>query len=282
MKVSRFVVAVMATLIIICCNCASYAQDAVKLKGYHEIMAELYKSRELGMNELITKAALMRLETPYVANTLERGNKEELYVNINETDCILFVESCLALAQTAKSSDTTYTNFCKKIQELRYRDGKVDGYPSRIHYTSEWLLQAEKKGDLSEQSKVIANTPLNQNFSYMSVNSDKYKHLKGNAANIAKIKKAEDYLNAHEYWYIPNDKIAENAHKLQTGDIFGFCTSVKGLDLSHVGIVYWDNGRLTFIHASYGEKKVVIESKTLEEYAKSGKSTIGIRVARAK
>ena len=282
MKISRLVVAVMATLIIICCNCANYAQDGVKLKGYHEIMAELYKNRELGMNELITKAALMRLETPYVANTLERDDKEELYVNIHETDCILFVESCLALAQTAKSGDTTYTNFCKKIQELRYRNGKVDGYPSRMHYTSEWLMQAEKKGYLSEQSKEIANTPLNQKFSYMTEKSDRYKHLKGNAANIAKIKEAEDYLNAHDYWYIPNDQIAEHDSKLQTGDIFGFCTSVKGLDLSHVGIVYWDNGRLTFIHASYGAMKVVIETKTLEEYAKSGKSTIGIRVARAK
>lgn len=252
------------------------------LKSYKDIMAELYKNRELGINELITKAAIMRLETPYVASTLERGEKEELYVNINETDCILFVESCLALAQTAISGDTTYTNFCKKIQDLRYRNGVVDGYPSRMHYTSEWLLQAEKNGYLSEQSKEIANTPLNQKFSYMTEKSDSYKHLKGNAANIAKIKKAEDYLNAHEYWYIPNDQIAKYAHKLQTGDIFGFCTSTKGLDLSHVGIVYWDNGRLTFIHASYGEKKVVIETKTLEEYAKSGKSTIGIRVARAK
>ena len=118
------------------------------LKSYKEIMTELYKNKDLGMNELITKAALMRLETPYVANTLERGEKEELYVNIHETDCILFVESCLALAQTAKSGDTTYTNFCKKIQELRYRNGEVDGYPSRIHYTSEWLLQAEKDGKL--------------------------------------------------------------------------------------------------------------------------------------
>lgn len=252
------------------------------LKSYKEIMSELYRNRELSMNELITKAALMRLETPYMANTLERGNNEELYVNINETDCILFVESCLALAQTAKSGDTTYTNFCKKIQELRYRNGVVDGYPSRMHYTSEWLLQAEKNGYLTELSKEIANTPLNQKFSYMTEYSDRYKHLKGNAANIAKIKEAEDYLNAHEYWYIPNDQIAKHAHKLQTGDIFGFCTSVKGLDLSHVGIVYWDNGRLTFIHASYGAMKVVIETKTLEEYAKSGKSTIGIRVARAK
>ena len=258
------------------------ATGNVSLKNYNKIMSELCQNKELGMNELITKAALMRLETPYVASTLERGDKEELYVNIDETDCILFVESCLALAQTAKSEDTTYTNFCKKIQELRYRNGIVDGYASRIHYTSEWLIQAEKNGLLTETSKQIANTPLNQKFSYMTEKSDRYKHLKGNSSNIAKIKEAENYLNSHDYYYIPNDKIAEYAKEMKTGDLFGFCTSVKGLDLSHVGIVYWDNGRLTFIHASMGAMKVVIESKTLEEYAKSSKSTIGIRVARAR
>ena len=258
------------------------ATGNVSLKNYNKIMSELCQNKELGMNELITKAALMRLETPYVASTLERGDKEELYVNIDETDCILFVESCLALAQTAKSEDTTYTNFCKKIQELRYRNGIVDGYASRIHYTSEWLIQAEKNGFLTETSKQIANTPLNQKFSYMTEKSDRYKQLKNNIANIAKIKEAEDYLNSHDYYYIPNDKIAEYAKEMKTGDLFGFCTSVKGLDLSHVGIVYWDNGRLTFIHASFGAMKVVIESKTLEEYAKSSKTTIGIRVARAR
>lgn len=254
-----------------CCN--------DQLSGYGKIMKELYANRNLPARELIAKAALMRLETPYVANTLERGSKEELYVNLEETDCILFVESCLALVQTARSADTSYANFCRNIQNLRYRNGIVDGYPSRIHYTSEWLLQAEKNGLIKELSRDIANTPLNQKFSFMTEKSDRYKHLKGNTANIAKIRQAEEYLNSHEYYYIPNDKIEEYAHKINTGDIFGFCTSTKGLDLSHVGIAYWENGRLTFIHASMGAMKVVIEKKTLEEYAKSGKSTVGIRVA---
>ena len=256
------------------CECCSG-----KLSGYHKIMKELYKNRELPANELIAKAALMRLGTPYVANTLERGDKEELYVNLDETDCILFVESCLALVQTAKSNDTTYTNFCNNVRNLRYRNGVVDGYPSRIHYTSEWLLQAEKNGFVKETSKEIANTPLNQKFSFMTEKSDRYKHLKGNTANIAKIKQAEDYLNSQEYYYIPNDKIAEYASKISTGDIFGFCTSTKGLDLSHVGIAYWENGKLTFIHASMGAMKVIIEPTSMEEYAKSGKSTLGIRTA---
>ncbi len=264
-----------------CSCCSSKLSDSrISLSGYNEIMEKLYVNRELPANELIAKAALLRLNTPYVANTLERGSKEELYVNLDETDCILFVESCLALVQTAKSSDTTYANFCRNIQNLRYRNGIVDGYPSRIHYTSEWLLQAEKNGFVKETSKEIAHTPLNQKFSFMTEKSDRYKHLKGNAANIAKIKQAEDYLNAHDYYYIPNDKIAEYASKIATGDIFGFCTSTKGLDLSHVGIAYWENGRLTFIHASMGAMKVIVEPSSIEKYAKSSKSTIGIRVAK--
>ncbi len=248
-------------------------------KYYSDIMKELYANRELPANELMIKAAKLRLDAPYVANTLER-EKEELFVDLEHTDCILFVESCLALVQTAKSADTSYAALCKNIQNLRYRNGEVDGYASRIHYTSEWILQAEKNGILKEMSGEIANTPLDQKFSFMTVNSDRYKHLKDNAENIAKVKEAEDYLNTHKYFYIPKDKIAECAHLIKDGDMVGFCTSAKGLDLSHVGIAYWDNGRLTFIHASMGFMKVTIEPKTLEEYANSGKSTLGIRIAR--
>ncbi len=248
-------------------------------KYYSDIMNELYANRELPSGELMIKAALLRLDAPYVANTLET-EKEELYVDLEHTDCILFVESCLALVQTAKSSDTSYSALCRNIQNLRYRNGVVDGYASRIHYTSEWLMQAGKNGIMKEISGEIASTPLNQKFSFMSVNSDRYKHLKDNPSNIEKIAKVEELLNAQEYFYIPTDKIDEYAHLIKDGDMVGFCTSVKGLDLSHVGIAYWNNGKLTFIHASMGAMKVIIEPQSLASYAKSRKNTLGIRVAR--
>ncbi len=38
----------------------------------------------------------------------------------------------------------------------------------------------------------------------------------------------------------------------------GFVTTVNGLDLSHVGIVYRKAGKLTFIHASTSAAKKVI------------------------
>lgn len=254
--------------------------QATSQSTYNKLMKELYQSRNLPAKELILKAALLRQGTPYVAGTLERGDKEELVVNLDETDCILFVESCFALAQTAKSNDTSYINFCKNLQEFRYRNGIVDGYTSRIHYTSEWILQAEKRGLAKEMSKEIANTPLDQKFSFMTKNSDRYRQLKGNAENISKTAKVEKELNSHTYHYIPKAKVPQYLDQLQPGDMIGFCTSIDGLDLTHVGIVIEHNGKKTFIHASMDAMKVTIDHRTIVEYINGIKSNVGIRIVR--
>lgn len=248
---------------------------------YSRLMKELYKERNLPMGELIIKAALLRQGTPYVASTLE-GEKEELIVNLDETDCILFVESCFALAQTAKSNDTSYVNFCRNIQNMRYRNGVVDGYASRIHYTSEWILQAEANGIAYEVSKEIANAPLDQKFSYMTKHSDRYRQLSGNSENISKIKAVEDYLNTQSYYYIPKAEVPKYLDKLCDGDMIAFCTSIEGLDLTHVGIVIEHNGTKGFIHASMDAMKVTIDHRSIVEYINGIKSNKGIRIVRGR
>lgn len=259
--------------------CPMPAKGQAGSNEYGIIMQQLYANKNLPAGELVLKAALLRQGTPYVAGTLET-EPEQLQVNIGQTDCILFVESCLALAQTAKSRDTSYIHFCNQIQNLRYRNGKINGYPSRLHYTSEWILQGEKNGFLKEVSKEIAETPLNQTFSFMSSHTDRYKQLSGNPENAEVIKQAEQALNQHLYYYIPKEKVPQYTKQIQPGDIIGFCTSVSGLDLSHVGIAIIDRGQLTFIHASMSAKKVIIEPQSLVSYINSIKSNIGIRIIR--
>ncbi|MBR5855974.1 MAG: DUF1460 domain-containing protein [Bacteroidales bacterium] len=255
-----------------------FAQDS--RATYSKLVNELYKYRDLSANDLILKAALLRQETPYVANTLEKGDNEELIINLNETDCILFVESCFALAQSVKSGDTSFVNFCDNIKNFRYRNGIIDGYTSRIHYTSEWILQAEERGLVKEMSKEIADTPLDQKFSFMTSKSDRYKQLKNNPSNIARIAEVERDLNNHSYYYIPKSKVPQYLNQLQPGDMIGFCTSIEGLDLTHVGIVIEHNGKKTFIHASMDAMKVVIDHRTIVEYINGIKSNIGIRIIR--
>ncbi|MBQ3985501.1 MAG: DUF1460 domain-containing protein [Oscillospiraceae bacterium] len=119
---------------------------------FEKVAGALEPYREEPAGELIVRCAKEFLGTEYVAGTLET-EPERLTINMDKTDCILFVEMCLAMVQTVKSDDPTFENFCRNTQALRYRDGKVDGYASRNHYTSAWIRQGEKNGIFKEMSR---------------------------------------------------------------------------------------------------------------------------------
>ena len=80
--------------------------------------------------------------------------------------------------------------------------------------------------------------------------------------------------------FFPVESISNNKEKIESGDIVVFATSLQGLDYSHIGIAYWQNGELHFIHASSKQKQVVIEKKTLVEYCVDSKSCSGISILR--
>ena len=72
-------------------------------------------------------------------------------------------------------------------------------------------------------------------------------------------------------------------HSLKDGDILGFNSNVKGLDIAHVALVYHkENGEVGFIHASQVDGKVVIDEKSIHDYVNSRKSNDGIRIIRVK
>lgn len=259
----------------------------IRLKGeepedsviFHTIITQLSAPKEATTAERMIRAASMLLGTPYVAGTLEQV-PERLTINLHETDCILFAETCLALALTSGEADASFGKFAEILKRLRYRNGIIDGYSSRLHYTSEWIMQAEKNGFLREISRDLGHTPSGQEFFFMSTHPQSYRQLSGNPKEVEKIKKIEKQLSGYEYFYIPKAKVSQYLDKIKPGDIIGFNTSIAGLDMTHVGIVCSDNGRLTFIHASSSGKKVLIEPGDIPGYINKIKSNNGIRIIR--
>lgn len=249
---------------------------------YSKISKILLENREKSVPELMIIAARQMLGTDYVAGTLEQI-PEKLSVSLTQTDCILFVESCLAMALNAKKGLDNPDSLCATTQSFRYRNGKVDGYASRIHYTSEWIRQGEARGIFREITDVLSGDNLSgQRFSYMSEHSDAYRQLKGNPAEVARIAQMEKNLNAFtDYFVIPKEDVKKIEHLLKDGDILGFNTSVKGLDIAHVALVYHkDNGEVGFIHASQADGKVVIDEKSIADYVMARKNNNGIRIVR--
>jgi len=234
-------------------------------------------------NELMVKAALSLLGTPYVGHALEGNREEQLVINLLELDCVTFVENCLALTRAAQYPYPDYENFVRQLQNIRYRSGHINGYTSRLHYTSDWIADNVDMGIIENITQALGGKDFQPNVGFMSANPERYPALKDNPTNAEIIKGIEQTINQRNiYYYIPKTEIEDNQALIQSGDIIGFTTSTKGMDISHVGMAYWDNDRLSFIHASSQYMKVVIEPQSLADYCKGVRTNTGIVVLRPK
>ncbi|WP_167618823.1 N-acetylmuramoyl-L-alanine amidase-like domain-containing protein [Maribellus sediminis] len=244
-----------------------------------EIFNKLEKQSDKTTAELVVLAGESLLGTPYVAHTLE-SEPEQLVVNLRELDCTTYTENCLAIARCVKSGKTSFKNFTAELRKIRYRNGVINGYPSRLHYFSDWIFENEKQGIIKQVSEAAGHTKYPLELDFMSTHPGSYKQLEGNKEFVQMLSAEEKEINKREMFFIPEDEVAKYEVQLKPGDIVGICTSIKGLDISHVGILVSKNNRIYLMHASSSGEKVMISDSTLEDYLKVGKSTIGIMVAR--
>ncbi|NQU51136.1 MAG: DUF1460 domain-containing protein [Bacteroidetes bacterium] len=228
---------------------------------------------------LMVKVGSYFKETPYVAHTIET-DEEQLVINLRELDCTTFAENCLAISNTIKSKEHSFEKFAAELQKIRYRNGKLDGYPSRLHYFSDWIYDNNQKEITNSVSKEIAKTAYPNKVNFMSTHPDSYDQLKENSEFVEILANQETQISERETYYIPENKIAELENKLMDGDIVGITTGIKGLDISHVGILIRKAGRIHLMHASSKAEKVIVSEETLEEYLLNSKSATGIMVAR--
>lgn len=214
--------------------------------------------------------------TPYVTGTLDLNASEQLVVNLRQLDCWTLVENSVAIAMTLEGDFTTYLSY---LQQLRYWGGTVDGYGSRIHYFTGWLLQAEKNGILYDRTRELGGIPYQKKVGYISARREKYPKIKD--ANILRdIKAAEKRINAHQWYYIPKSKVAGIEHLIQEGDLVILTSSRRDLDVAHQGFAVRQNGRIHLLNASSLSKRVVISRQNLTQYLASQKGQSGIMVAR--
>jgi hypothetical protein len=241
------------------------------------IFDQLKNEKNKSTSELVVLTGKFLIGTPYVSNTLEMA-PEQLVVNLRGLDCTTYVENCLAIARTIKSEDVNFKKFTKELTQIRYRDSVIVGYPSRLHYFSDWIYENDKKGLVKEASKEIVNIPYPLEVDFMSTHSGSYQQLENDTAFVAQLADKEKEISARTMYYLPKDKLPVFEDKLQEGDIIGITTSVSGLDITHVGIVVKQKGKVYLMHASSQAERVIISENTLIDYLAGKKLSTGIMV----
>ncbi len=252
-----------------------------------EILARLREAattgrwREDSFGTTIGEVGMALRGLPYSAGTLE-GEREVCRVSLKGLDCVTFFESTLGIARIVWSEEELTSDvLVDEVRRMRYRDGVVEGYTSRLHYYVDWVAENEAHGTVTDITKSLPGAEvLEKTINFMTEHSTAYPALKGNRKNIADIRRVEEEINGRDRYWVPKKYIGETEKNLQTGDILGITTTIAGLDVSHTGICYRDDQEnLRLLHASLTKKKVVLDTD-LNSYLTGNSKQTGIIVAR--
>ncbi|MBX9940669.1 MAG: DUF1460 domain-containing protein [Candidatus Obscuribacterales bacterium] len=242
---------------------------------------------------------LAALSIPYRGGSLDQDiAAEKCLVDLNSFDCVTFVETCLALSAMLAKTNINWSNFDdlrKEITALRYRNGIVDGYESRLHYSSEWLYQNCHNGRLSliRELPGLKFLTFAKKIDFMTSHPSYYKQIaKVGSPQFEKIARIENDISKNVLAsgflkYLPSDKLAllekmPISDGLRSGDLVFVTTSMPGLDILHLGIISRENDGLHFINASSskGVNRVVKEKAPLAAALHWSKSISGAIFAR--
>ncbi|MBV6477806.1 MAG: hypothetical protein HGGPFJEG_00550 [Ignavibacteria bacterium] len=259
-------------------NAAS--DDFEKMKCKKKLASFSDTLKDLPINEIIIEVGKSFLGTPYVAGTLdENPGYEELTINITGLDCVTFVENCIVFSRLIKTGKTDFEDYKKELEKIRYRNGVNAGYPSRLHYFSDWIYDNEKKGILKDITHEIGGKEFAKIITFMTAHKDAYKQME-NSDNYMGIYDVEEEINKRRMFYIPKGEISLYYDLLKDGDIIGLTSTLAGLDVAHTGFVYKKDGKAYLMHASLKNKEVEFSAEELEDYMRGNQKQGGIMVAR--
>ena len=264
--------------IILCSICSLQANDSIRVEKWLKEAASLPKDSCRTLH-----FAKQMLGVPYVAGTLDGNEEEQLVVRTDALDCTTFVETVLAFCIADKRGERDFKGFKKALTDVRYRDGILNGYTSRLHYFSDWIRNNEQMGFVKEcTSETACAQPKELWLDFMTTHVDSYLPMKKDASLVKEMAAQEKNWQGTVVSYIPKEKLdlSSDELKIKDGDVLALVTNIKGLDIVHVGFAFWREGKLHLLHASSSAKKVIEDPKTQYESSKNTKAHIGLRAIR--
>lgn len=242
---------------------------------------------DLPIGARVAKVGSAMVGIPYKNFTLEIDDRIEApSVNFDGLDCWTFFETSLAMARMLKleEKDQNAANLLKLIELDRYRNGRCEGYLSRLHFLEDWMYDNKKRGLVVDVTGSLGGVKMPyRRIQEMTVSWKSYRYLRNNPSLRAGMATVEARVSSLPVYHVPKSKVSSIESKIQSGDIICITCADKGSYTSHVGLAYRDSsGILRLMHATPTKSKgrqVVIDDR-LSVYLAGKSSQIGIFVAR--
>ena len=236
-------------------------------------------SEDGSISEHIVKVGFHFIGAPYEENTLERQGPEELVVNLRAFDCVTLIENVIVLARLGRTGRSSLRDFTDELERIRYRGGRRNGYASRLHYFTDWLLDNERRGIIRDVTRELGGRPFRKDFHAMTDRREQIPPLL-DADAFRRMRMVEAVCSSRTFHYIPKTHAMEMEKRIENGDIIAITTDLEGIDVRHVGIAVRGRRGPHLLHASRKAGKVVLSGTTLRRYLLSHRARTGIIVGR--
>ena len=242
----------------------------------------------LPLGDAIAAMGLTFVGTPYEAASQEQPGPERLDVNLHGLDCVTFVETVLALTWLVRNDgallgdgNAARARYEQYLRQLRYRDGHIDGYASRLHYFTEWLAQGEQHGRWHLVTGELGGVPTWQVIDFMTRHRPAYPAM-ADPETMARIADVEARLSAMgPVSVLPKGWIdGPVTELLQSGDIVTATSARAGLDVVHTGFAIRKDGITYLLHAPLAGGTVELSARPLAERLQRLRAQSGVIIAR--
>ncbi len=189
------------------------------------------------------------LDIDYAGSTLtgSEDTPEVFIINLEGVDCFTFIEYVEAMRLSQ-----SYSEFELKLKMVRYRSGIIS-FRNRNHFFTDWReFNPDFVDDVTERIGARRTMTVRKMLN----------EKEDGAYFVPGIQPVE-----REISYIPSDAIDEPVFKkLRTGDYAGIYSPLRGLDVSHVGIIIKDKGEIYLRHASSQKKYRKVIDQDFKDY----------------
>ncbi len=189
------------------------------------------------------------------------------------------MENAVVLAGLIRSGKTAFAGLRRRPGADPLPRRTPDGYPSRLHYFTDWLYDNGRKGIVRDITREIGGIPFRKPFHALTDRREDHPALKDPAA-FRRMRIVEAACSRRTQFHIAKADLNRAAERIADGDIIAITTDEKGLDVSHTGLAVRVQGQLRLLHASSAAGKVVLSDMTLYRYLLSRRSRTGIIVGR--
>ncbi|MDE5843075.1 MAG: DUF1460 domain-containing protein [Muribaculaceae bacterium] len=191
-----------------------------------------------------------------------------LRINLDEFTPLSFVNTVLAMGETAQNPRGGWRSFGEELKKFSCRQGEDAGFGSLMWHVSDWSGDNIYRGNLKELTENYDGArSMTLSLDYLTRNRDEFAALK-NPELYEEVRMIEMGFRNHKIPYLPrqaagNKEILED---MRNGDIIALVNDKSGSDTYAVGVVVIRGDGPHLIHFDPKAGVVVEEAEPLKRY----------------